>query len=172
MIATVFALSAALILPAPGSTPAPPIRALMQEAAPSAAASDNASPAESPMEQMILPGATRAPDCGGREQLAQMAFCVTAPITQMGALGEAYIARMGEMGWLPADGSENLVIFVRRREAGGCDGVQMIAFYNEDQPVEETSPAYLAFAVIPGDVCAAQPAAPAVDQPVSGETPQ
>ena len=140
-------------------TPTPTLALQMPAPAPQTAA-DAA-------QQLILPGAARALDCGPRPQLARMAFCVTAPINAIGALADAYIVRLGEMGWLQADGRENLVVFVRRREGGGCDGVQMLAFYDEDQPVEDASPGYLAFALIPGDVCAAPEATP-----VPGTPPQ
>ncbi|HUH24923.1 MAG TPA: hypothetical protein VLZ51_12765, partial [Brevundimonas sp.] len=72
-------------------------------------------------------------------------------------------------GWLPAAGDDNRVVLIKRREAGGCDGMQMIAFYDESKPAEATSPGYLGFATIPGDVCAGQPVAPA---PAAGATPQ
>lgn len=110
--------------------------------------------ADAPVESMILDGATAAPDCGGRAQLAAMAFCVTAPLGNIGALADAYIAHLGMQGWLTADGDDNRVVFVRRRE-GVCDGLQMMAFYNEDQPAEATAPGFLAFSPIPGNLCAA-----------------
>lgn len=153
-----------------------PVRPLVQEA-PSAPAASPATPAPrasvvSPEEQLVLPGATRAPDCGGKPQLAALAFCVTAPIGQVGALADSYIAKLGELGWIQADGRDNLVVFVRRRDAGGCDGLQMLAFYDETKPVEETSPAYLGLATIPGDVCATQgPAAAPTGEPPAAPAP-
>lgn len=113
----------------------------------------------------ILPPATEAPDCGGL--LRSPAFCVTAQLDQIGALAEAYEAHLGTLGWLAVDGDDNRIIFVRRRDGGGCDGLQMVAFYDETKPAEATSPGFLGFAVIPGDVCTAAPAAPA-----AGGTPQ
>jgi hypothetical protein len=158
VIGTAFVLSAVLV----GSAPVVPVRVLAQEATTPAPAPAQAA---DPAQQLVLPGATRAPDCGGRAELARIAFCVTAPIGTMNALGEAYVAKLGETGWLAADGSDNRVVFVRRRDGGGCDGLQMLAFYNEDQPVDETTPGFFALTTIPGDVCAsasapAQPAAP------------
>lgn len=118
----------------------------------------------------ILPPATEAADCGGL--LRSPAFCVTAQLDQIGALGEAYEAHLGTLGWLPADGDDNRIIFVRRREGGGCDGLQMVAFYDETKPAEATSPGFLGFAVIPGDVCTAGPAAPAPTAAPSGGAAQ
>jgi len=108
---------------------------------------------------LVLPGAAAAPDCGPRPELANIAFCVTAPLSAIGGLGDAYIARFQELGWLPAGGDDNRVIFIRRREAGGCDGLQMLAFYDQDKPTTGAEPGYLAFAAVPGDVCASAPSA-------------
>ncbi|WP_303719434.1 hypothetical protein [Brevundimonas naejangsanensis] len=107
----------------------------------------------------VLPPATESADCGGL--LRSPAFCVTAQLDQIGALADAYSEHLASLNWLAADGDDNRVIFVRRREGGGCDGLQMIAFYDESKPAEATAPGYLGFAVIPGDVCSAGPASPA-----------
>ncbi|MEJ6789475.1 hypothetical protein BrevBR_07960 [Brevundimonas sp. BR2-1] len=112
-------------------------------------------------DALVLPGATLAPDCGGLYNLAGRAFCVSAPLAGIGALAEAYIADLGTKGWLPAGGDDNRVVFVRRRDTGGCDGLQMQAFYDTSGPASPGSLGYLGFGPIPGDVCAASPAAPA-----------
>lgn len=111
----------------------------------------------------VLPPATEAADCGGL--LRSPAFCVTAQLDQIGALADAYSEHLASLNWLAADGDDNRVIFVRRREGGGCDGLQMIAFYDESTPAEATAPGYLGFAVIPGDVCTSGPASPAAGTP-------
>lgn len=111
----------------------------------------------------ILAPAREAADCGGLAR--SPAFCVTAQLDQIGGLAEAYETHLSEKGWLAADGDENRIIFVKRRDGGGCDGLQMIAFYDESKPAEATAPGYLGFATIPGNVCAAKPAA-------VGATPQ
>lgn len=121
--------------------------------------------ADAQVESMILDGATAAPDCGGRAQLAAMAFCVTAPLGNIGALANTYIAHLGMQGWLTADGDDNRVVFVRRREGGVCDGLQMMAFYNEDQPADATAPGYLAFSPVPGNLCASAVTPPAQPSP-------
>lgn len=113
----------------------------------------------------VLPPATESADCGGL--LRSPAFCVTAQLDQIGALADAYIEHLASLNWLAADGDDNRVIFVRRREGGGCDGLQMVAFYDESKPAEATAPGYLGFAVIPGDVCTSGPASP-----VAGTLPQ
>ena len=110
----------------------------------------------------VLPPATESADCGGLLRTA--AFCVTAQIDQIGALAEAYTTHLQGQGWLPADGDDNRVIFVKRREGGGCDGMQMVAFYDQEKPAEATAPGYLGFAVIPGDVCTASPVAGTLPQ--------
>ena len=104
----------------------------------------------------ILSGAQASADCGGLNNLAGRAFCITAPLGQIGALAEAYVADFEARGWLPAGGDDNRVVFVKRREAGGCDGLQMVAFYDTAKPAIAEAPAYLGFATIPGDVCAGQ----------------
>ena len=115
-------------------------------------------------DAMVLPGATPAPECGNLYGLAGRAFCVTAPLAGIDALAEAYVAALQSRGWIPADGADNRVVFVRRREGGGCDGLQMQAFYDTARPATADSPGYLGFGPIPGDVCAGQPAAPASAQ--------
>ena len=119
-------------------------------------------------EQMVLPGATLAPDCGNLYGLAGRAFCVSAPLAGIGALADAYIADLQTKGWLAAGGDDNRVVFVRRREAGGCDGLQMEAFYDRTRPTGPESTGYIGFGPIPGDVCAA----PAVQPAPTTPTPQ
>lgn len=121
-------------------------------------------------EQLVLPGATLAPDCGNLYGLAGRAFCVSAPLASIGALAEAYVADLQTKDWLPAGGDDNRVVFVRRRPGGGCDGLQMQAFYDTSRPTSAESIGYLGFGPIPGDVCAAQqPAAPVAGPPAPGQ---
>jgi hypothetical protein len=130
-------------------------------------AQEPAAPAQAPLspDAMVLPGATLAPDCGNLYNLAGRAFCVSAPLAGISALAEAYVADLQTKGWIPAGGDENRVVFVRRRDSGGCDGLQMQAFYDQSGPTGPASLGYLGFGPIPGDVCAAQPAAPAATVP-------
>lgn len=125
-----------------------------------------AAPQGGPADVGLLPGAELSADCGGLNNLAGRAYCVTAQLGQIGALADAYIADLETKGWLAAGGDENRVVFIKRREAGGgCDGMQMVAFYDTSKTAVAELPAYLGFATIPGDVCAAAaattPAAPA-----------
>jgi len=150
-IAGLAAAAALIAAPAWAQTPAAP--------APAAASTGLSA------EAMLLPGATLAPDCGNLYNLAGRAFCVSAPMAGMSDLAEAYVVHLGTMGWLSAGGDENRVVFVRRREGGGCDGLQMQAFYDTSRPVGPASLGYLGFGQIPGDVCAARPAAPATVAP-------
>ena len=112
-------------------------------------------------ENLVLPGATLAPDCGNLYGMAGRAFCVSAPLAGISALAEAYIADLQTKGWLPAGGEDNRVVFVRRRDTGGCDGLQMQAFYDTSRPAGPDAIGYLGFGPIPGNVCADQPAAAA-----------
>lgn len=106
-----------------------------------------------PSDIPVLAPAVASADCGGL--LKAPAFCVTARMDQTGAVAEAYLAHLEQKGWLAADGDDNRVILVKRREAGGCDGLQMVAFYDTTKPQAAEAPAFLGFATIPGDVCAA-----------------
>jgi hypothetical protein len=127
----------------------------------SATVQSSSGPAATP-EQLVLPGATLAPDCGNLHGLAGRAFCVSAPLAGIGALADAYVADFQARGWIPAGGEDNRVVFVRRRDGGGCDGLQMQAFYDTSRPAGPDAVGYLGFGPIPGDVCAA-PAAPPAD---------
>lgn len=106
----------------------------------------------------ILGVAQAAPDCGNLHNLAGRAFCVTAPIASVGALADEYMRHFESQGWLAADGDDNRVILVKRRDGGGCDGMQMVAFYDTTRPAAPEAPGYIGFATIPGDICAAEPA--------------
>ncbi|HYD26401.1 hypothetical protein [Brevundimonas sp.] len=112
----------------------------------------------------ILAGATAAPDCGNLYGLAGKAFCVSAPLAGIGGLADAYVADLEGRGWIAAGGDDNRVVFVKRREGGGCDGLQMQAFYDTSRPAGPEATGYLGFGVIPGDVCAGQPGAEAAPQ--------
>ena len=105
----------------------------------------------------VLAGATATPDCGNLYGLAGKAFCVSAPLAGISALADAYIAELEARGWLAAGGDNNRVVFVKRREGGGCDGLQMQAFYDTSRPAGPEATGYLGFGQIPGDVCAAHP---------------
>jgi len=47
-----------------------------------------------PADVGLLPGAELSADCGGLNNLAGRAWCVTAPLGQVGALADAYIAAL------------------------------------------------------------------------------
>jgi len=112
----------------------------------------------------VLEGATAAPACGNLYGLSGRALCVTAPLASVGALAEAYIALFEARGWQTAGGDDNRVVLLKPLEGGGCEGLQMLAFYDESRPAAPEAPGYIAMATIPGDVCTAAletPAAPA-----------
>ena len=121
-----------------------------------------------PADVGLLPGAQLSPDCGGLNNLAGRAWCVTAPLGQVGALADAYIADLATKGWLAAGGDENRVVLIKRREGGGCEGMQLVAFYDTTKTAVAELPAYLGFAVVPGDVCAQA----AAEKSASETTPQ
>jgi hypothetical protein len=121
---------------------------------PSTAAVQEPGSAVATPEQLVLPGATLATDCGNLHGLAGRAFCVSAPLAGIGALADAYVTDFQARGWIPAGGEDNRVVFVRRRDGGGCDGLQMQAFYDTSRPAGPDAIGYLGFGPIPGDVCA------------------
>jgi hypothetical protein len=121
-----------------------------------------------PADVGLLPGAQLSPDCGGLNNLAGRAWCVTAPLGQVGALADAYIADLATKNWLAAGGDENRVVLIKRREGGGCDGMQMVAFYDTTKTAVAELPGYLGFAVVPGDVCAQA----AAEKPAPAGSPQ
>ncbi|MDQ8028814.1 MAG: hypothetical protein REJ23_08800 [Brevundimonas sp.] len=137
--------------------------ALAQTAAPAAAST--------PLQIEIpeLDRVTADPTCGGKAYLVQQATCVTTTQTNIGPAVDAYSAAFSQQGWLAAGGRENLVVYVKRRATGGCDGFQMMAFADDAQTEGPDAPAWLAFAPIPGDVCASMtspaPAAPPAANP-------
>lgn len=146
------------------------MKIMMMAAAAAAAALAGPAMAQSPEtpltpDALVLPGATLAPDCGNLYGMAGRAFCVSAPLAGIGALADAYIADLQTKGWIAAGGDDNRVVFVRRRDTGGCDGLQMQAFYDTSGPTGPASVGYLGFGPIPGNVCSDQPAAAAATVP-------
>ena len=110
---------------------------------------------------VVLPpveGTQPDPSCGGRQAMTTFATCLST--TQAAAEGamQALNADFERQGWLPADGRDNRIVYVRRKDGGGCDAFQVLAFAAQQIP-DPAGSAYLAFAVVPGDVCAA-PVAP------------
>lgn len=111
-----------------------------------------------------LPSAVADPTCGGKVGLAQQAMCVMTTQGAIGGLVDAYSEAFRRQDWLAAGGEDNRVVYVKRRPGGGCDGFQMLAFADETRVPGPAEAAWLAFAAIPGDVCAAQPPAAAPQQ--------
>lgn len=104
-------------------------------------------------------GAIPDPTCGGREAMSQLAYCIASTQGGLQVVADGYTSGLEATDWLVAAGEDNRIVFVRRRDGGGCDGLQMQAFTPDGATPDANAPAYLAFAVIPGDVCAAQPPA-------------
>ena len=133
------------------------VPALAQTPPPAATPAPHALQVEIPELDRVTTDAT----CGGKPEIARQAFCVSTTQAGIGAVVDAYSAAFSRQGWLPAGGSDNLIVYVKRKEGGGCDGFQMLAFSDETRLPAPGAPAFLAFATIPGDVCAEHPAAPA-----------
>ena len=128
-----------------------------------AAAQEVPAPTASAAQTVELPeiaGAAPDPTCGGRAELARIAFCISSTQAGMQGVADAYTTAFNSQGWLVGAGDANLIVFVRRKEGGGCEAFQMQAFADETRTPGPGAPAYLAFATIPGDVCAASPATP------------
>ena len=121
-----------------------------------------AAPTSVPLGQIVeLPdvqGATADPTCGGRAAMARIAFCTASTQAGMQAVADTYTADFARQGWLVGTGNANLIVYVRRKEAGGCEAFQMQAFSDGSRASGPDAPAYLAFAAIPGDVCVDEPA--------------
>lgn len=121
-------------------------------------------PQGQPVEAPVLPGSLVDPACGSLYDLAGKAFCVTAPLASIGEVASAYVTHFEGQGWIAVGGGDNRVVFVKRRDDGTCDGMQLQAFYNTNRPASPDAPGYVAMATIPGNPCAAAPAAPATAQ--------
>ena len=91
--------------------------------------------------------------CGPRPQFQGRAICVQGPLASISTAADAYIAHYVSQGWEVVAGEANGVVLARRRAAGGCDGLEMAAFYDETRPVGPGTSGWLAFAPIPGDLC-------------------
>jgi hypothetical protein len=153
-IMTMAALAGLMAGPAMAQDPAP-------TPAPAPAPAPSADPAPGALLVAIPDAANAAPDptCGGREALTQQAMCIQTTQGAIAELADLYNAAFTSQGWLAAGGGDNLVVYVKRRPEGGCDGFQMLAFANESRVPGPAEPAYVALAAIPGDVCATAPAA-------------
>lgn len=116
------------------------------------------------MDIPILGNAQVSTDCGNLYQMAGRAYCLTAPLAGIGTLADTYSEHFRSEGWLAAAGEENRVVFVKRRDNGGCDGLQMVAFYDTSRPAGPEAAGYLGFATIPGNVCAEEGAAATATQ--------
>ena len=157
--------------PAAG-TPAPWSQTTRTPAAPSAApapttpAAPQGAPVAAPLDLDIpeVSGTAGDPSCGGRAALAQQAFCVQTTQAAMQTVADQYDAAFQKQGWLAAGGENNLTVYVKRKDGGGCTGFQLLAFADENRPIAPGAPGYFAFATIPGDVCAARPETPAAAQ--------
>jgi hypothetical protein len=93
--------------------------------------------------------------CGPRPDFQARAVCVRGALASIGPVAETYIGHFTTQGWQVVSGHNNSVIFARRRSAGGCDGLEMAAFYDESRPVAPSTSGWIAFAPIPGDICPA-----------------
>ena len=109
-----------------------------------------------PPRQDVLDGTVLAADCGNMFGLAGHAFCVTTPLAGMEAASRAYVEHQKGKGWLVAEDNERHVVFVRRKDGGDCEMMQMMAYYDRSKPAAADTPGYLAFSLIPGGGCRAE----------------
>jgi hypothetical protein len=91
--------------------------------------------------------------CGPHPELQGRAICVQGALASISTAADAYIAHYVAQGWEVVAGEANGVVLARRREGGGCDGLEMAAFYDQTRPVGPGTRGWLAFAPIPGDLC-------------------
>ncbi len=99
-----------------------------------------------PADVPVIAPATSDPSCDG-DDVFRGATCLTAPADQADDIIRAYVDQLYVLSWLEAAGSDRYRVFVRRRDGGGCDGMQMLARDHGDQLL-------LVFAAMPGDACA------------------
>lgn len=91
--------------------------------------------------------------CGPRPQYQGKAICVRGNLASIEPVADAYIGHFTGQGWQVVSGEANGVIFARKRADGGCDGLELAAYYDESRPIAPATPAWLAFAPLPGDLC-------------------
>ena len=105
----------------------------------------------------LVEGASAAPDCGGL--LTGQTQCVTAPLSDIGRIGELYEAAFLGDGWTHAGGGDNVVIFQYARPDGACDFLEMVAFYDPalTEEMMATAPGYLGFTLNTDGVCLTAP---------------
>lgn len=116
------------------------------------------------VEVPVVPGLTADPTCGGREGLNTIATCFATTQAAVETVVDALNADFTGQGWLPADGQDNRIVYVKRKPEGGCDAFQLLAFGGANNVSAPAAPAYLALAAIPGDICTAALEAPATPQ--------
>ncbi|HEV2081289.1 MAG TPA: hypothetical protein VGR32_02435 [Brevundimonas sp.] len=119
----------------------------------SGAAAAQTAPA-SAVDLPLVTGMTFDDTCGPRPQYQGKAVCVRGNLASIEPVAGTYIGHFTGQGWQVVGGEANGVIFARPRAGGGCDGLEMAAYYDETRPVAPATEAWLAFAPIPGDVCA------------------
>lgn len=102
----------------------------------------------------LLAGTSEDPTCGGKPALAQQAFCLVTTMAAMQGQADQYDVAFRAQGWIAAGGRDNLTVYVRRKDEGGCDAFQLLAFAEDTLVPAPAAPANFAFATIPGDVCA------------------
>lgn len=107
----------------------------------------------------LAEGVTQAPDCGG-VALATPSVCLQTTFVNLQPTFDTYADFLGQQGWVGVGVIENGLVMSRPREGGGCDGMQLVAFIATEQAPTASTPAYLAFSPIPGDICTQSPPAP------------
>lgn len=117
-----------------------------------------------PVVLPTVPNTQADASCGGRAAMTAIAACFATTQSAAEAAMEAYDEDFERQGWLAFEKRNNRIIYIRRKEGGGCHAFQILAFTGQNA-ADPASPAYLAFATVPGDICAANPRPPAVIVP-------
>ena len=100
-----------------------------------------------PADVPVIAPATSDPGCDG-DEVFQGATCLLVPSDQIDTVVQAYVDQLYVRSWLDAGGEGRFRIFIRRREGGGCDGMQMLA-------LDRGARGLVLFSAVPGNACAA-----------------
>jgi hypothetical protein len=133
------------------------MRALLFSALAAGLVAAGGAAAQTPQAEVALPlveGMEFDDGCGPRPQFQGRAICVRGALASIGPAAEAYIAHYASQGWEVVAGEDNGVVLARRRPDGACDGLEIAAFYDESRPVAPATQAWIAFAPLPGNLCA------------------
>lgn len=113
--------------------------------------------ADTALRLPVVEGARVSPDCGGL--LSGQVQCMAAPLADISRIGELYMQALPQAGWAHVGGGDNAVLFQSPREGGGCDFLEMVAFYDPslDEDALAVAPGYLGFTLKTDGDCLTAP---------------